>query len=250
MLKAYSDKFNGVKMFETDHVQADKSTRTWVSTIESIKGFTADGAPIARVAVIDDGFASKLKNLQAANMLSSMECSILASGSVRPYEAGGRKGKYVEAISDVSSVDWVTRAGAGGRVLNVSESFVHENDSKEIFIPTTDDSSIHIIPVEVAPVIENAPPKPTEPLCMEAGAVMAVLSETHLPTVSRERLSKMQWTTANELTQAIEREVAYIKELTGSGRPSNLGATTVKTVSMQEVEQNKNSIVEKYLGGK
>lgn len=129
VLKRDAFKFIGAKMFETDHKQHEKSTRTWVSTIEDIIGFE-DGAPLAKVAVHDDNFAERLRNLNNLGILEKMECSIAASGTARRgFKMGGREGKQVEAISKVSSVDWVTRAGAGGAAVSLMEA---EVDFEEI----------------------------------------------------------------------------------------------------------------------
>jgi hypothetical protein len=114
--------FTGAKMYESDHREGEKSTRTWVSTVKGIQGMDADGAPIALVSVHDRNFAERLMALAADGLLGKMECSILASGSARKGEVNGRKGHIVEAITSAESVDWVTRGGAGGRALQLMES--------------------------------------------------------------------------------------------------------------------------------
>jgi hypothetical protein len=48
--------------------------------------------------------------------------SINASGSSRVGRVEGRNAKIVEAISGVESVDWVTKAGAGGKVVELMEA--------------------------------------------------------------------------------------------------------------------------------
>lgn len=48
--------------------------------------------------------------------------SINADGKVRPGEAEGRSGAIVEQITSARSVDFVTRAGAGGKVMSLYES--------------------------------------------------------------------------------------------------------------------------------
>lgn len=123
MLKANAERFAGAKMYETDHRNDERSTRTWVSTITGIEGFTQSGAPIARIAVHDPNFAERVRNLNAAGLLSRLECSIYAAGKAEPgFESGGRKGNRVTEITDVHAVDWVTAAGAGGRADSIAES--------------------------------------------------------------------------------------------------------------------------------
>jgi hypothetical protein len=121
VLKRDAHVFEGAKMYETDHRQQEKSTRTWVSTIREIAGFTETGAPVARVIVHDEDFAKRLKALSEAAMLEKMECSILALGAAKKGKVDGKEANIVERITEAQSVDWVTRAGAGGRALKLTE---------------------------------------------------------------------------------------------------------------------------------
>ena len=122
MLRRDAARFAGAKMYETDHRNEEKSTRTWVSTIRAVSDFDADGSPVAEVVVHDPSFAERLRNLNAASMLSKMECSILASGRVKEGDVDGETYRIVERIEDVQSVDWVTKAGAGGQAVALAES--------------------------------------------------------------------------------------------------------------------------------
>jgi len=243
MLQKHADKFVGAKMYESDHGD-DKTTRSWVSTIQEIKGFTGDGAPIARVAVHDPGFAQRVRNLKAAGLLEKMECSILASGSAKPFEAGGRKGKTVETITEVSSVDWVTRAGAGGKALSLAE------DGGNMPIENIEPPAPVIEPVqETEPVTEPVIITETEAKPLDAAQVSEVLNTSNLPEHARELLARIAWKNANELQEAVASEREHIKALTGSGRPFGMaesGATT-KPVDLLLVEKRKNDVIEKYM---
>ena len=121
VLKRDAHVFEGAKMYETDHRAEERSTRTWVSTIREIAGFTETGAPVARVIVHDEDFAKRLKALSEAAMLEKMECSILALGEAKRGKVDGKEANIVERITEAQSVDWVTRAGAGGRALKLTE---------------------------------------------------------------------------------------------------------------------------------
>lgn len=48
--------------------------------------------------------------------------SIRAAGRISEGEADGRHGRIVEELVQAESVDWVTRAGAGGQVVTIMES--------------------------------------------------------------------------------------------------------------------------------
>lgn len=236
MLARDAVKFEGAKMYETDHRDDEKSTRTWVSTIEKIARFDEDGSPVARVVVHDPNFAQRVANLKAADLLGKMECSIAAVGKMKPgFEENGRKGSMVEAITDVQSVDWVTKAGAGGAAVGISESDANTEPTQESEAPDNQ------------PV--NQEGQPNEPASLEPGAVVTILESSRLPAAARERLTSKAWKDTNELQTAIDGEIAYIKELTHSGEPSGLGASSKKPIDIKEIDRRKDELVKKALGG-
>lgn len=254
MLKRDATRFAGAKMYETDHRDEEKSTRTWVSTIEEIQGFTDDGAPIARVVVHDPGFAERLRNLNEANLLKKMECSIMALGRAVPgFELGGRKGKRVDEITEVSSVDWVTRAGAGGHALNLAESA--DGAGKTEVENTTMETDAAVTPIEPETTQETEVIQPSEslPVSLERAAVVELLNETNLPEISKNRLLTGRYESAEEVQEVIKAEIAYIKELTGSGKVTSLGAgsqpvNSPLSVSMEEINRRKDAVNQKYIG--
>jgi len=258
MLARDSSRFVGAKMYETDHRQEEKSTRTWVSTIESIKGYTDDGAPIARVVVHDPDFAQRIRNLNAAGLIEKMECSILAEGRAKPFEQDGKRGKLVEQITGVSSVDWVTKAGAGGRAVGLSESNTGGEQSmdetqkekqEEVVQEAVTETVESDSPVADSVVIHESEPEP-EPIPLTPETVSAFLSATRLPTISRERLSRQVFYTESALAEAVEEEIEYIKEVAKSGEPFGLSenhANSKKAVDLAEVERLKDAVNRKYL---
>jgi hypothetical protein len=240
MLAKHAEKFVGAKMYESDH-GADKTTRNWVSTIQEIKGFTGDGAPVARVAVHDPGFAQRVRNLKAAGLLEKMECSILASGSAKPFEAGGRKGRTVESITEVSSVDWVTRAGAGGKALSLAENGGNMEQEKNQAGETTKTQ-------ENAPAPEPVKITEAAPAVLAAAEAVKLLTEANLPEPARVRLEGMTWKDAKELQEAVAKEREYIKQLTGSGRPFGMAESAPKPENTAElVEKRKDEVISKYM---
>ena len=250
MLERDAGKFVGAKMYETDHNQAEKSTRTWVSSIKAMEGFTESGAPIAKVAIIDKDFEQKLRKLAKADMLGSMECSIMAAGKARKgFELDGRKGNVVEAITDVASVDWVTKAGAGGKALSLAESEVPV-DEKEIekVVPQEETPAEEpVIEAEAEAVIIKEQEVDEEPLAAEV--VKEVLAASNLPKPSLKRLSEGTYEDTEALEAAIAYEVSYIKELSGSGKPFGLSESDnePKPVSVEELNTRKDEVNKKYL---
>lgn len=254
MLERDSQVFKGAKMYETDHRDDEKSTRTWVSTIQEIKGFTDDGAPVARVAVHDPSFAERVRNLNSAGLLEKMECSILANGKARGgYESGGRKGKIVEAITEVSSVDWVTKAGAGGKVLNLAESETPPEVEPVQETSTDDEPIIEVLQTEAESDIviteRDTQPVETEEL-MEDAQIRAILTASRLPVVSQERLLKNMYRDQSELRTAIANEKDYIKTISGSGKPFGLSESETpapKPVDFEEIARRKDEVNQKHL---
>ncbi len=251
MLKANAKAFTGSKMYESDHRPAEKSTRTWVSTITEVNP-DKDGNLIGKVVVHDPGFAQRVRNLEAAKLLEKMECSILADGSYRPnYEQDGRKGKYIESITKVDSVDWVTRAGAGGQALTIAES---EEGMPGKQTETTQAPAAPVAPVPetpAAPVAENKPPvapaapvvppaAPVVPAKLAETAVRAGLEKSRLPKASQERLAVAEYADEAALEKAIAAEIAYVKELTASGKPFLMGESAApQPVKVSEADLQK-----------
>lgn len=204
--------FKGAKMYETDHRPEDKNTRTWVSTIRDIVGFSETGAPLAEVVVHDPSFAQRMRNLKQAGMIEQMACSILANGQVRAGEIEGQKARIVEAITDAQAVDWVTRAGAGGQALAIMSEAQTEPDSKEGGTTMAE---------------QQEPAQTNEPVQekLATDCVASILKEAALPDLATQRLGEREYATEEQLREAIAAEVAYIKEVTGSGQVRDMGGT-------------------------
>lgn len=243
MLKANAAVFKGAKMYATDHREDEKNVRTEVSQVlDCPVGFTETGAPIARVGVFDEQFAASVRNRAALGKLEDLEVSILASGTARPLERDGRKGKQIESISSEGvNVDWVTRAGAGGRALRLAEVEDDMGDEVQVEDQVKVEDEVVEEP-ELEPTeepedeaepepVEQADPEPVEevkvseteeipaPVTLAEADVKEALRKSTLPDVSRERLTAFTYTDTITLQEAIDVEKAYVAQLTGAGRP-------------------------------
>ena len=180
--------FEGAKMYTTDH--RDKAVGNEVSIVEKAPVlFTETGAPIGLVCIYDPNFAEVTRNRAAAGHLGTLECSILATGIVQPgYKADGREGSLVEAIKGdpKPDVDWVTRAGAGGRALE------------------TVDNSAETAESEVTNLNETE--------------IKERLDATKLPDEAKEWLMESEYADDSALAAAVEKAVERVKALTGSGK--------------------------------
>jgi hypothetical protein len=78
----------------------------------------------------------------AENDPELVEASISANATgVQPIMRDGRRAWLVEGIEDRGSVDWVTEAGAGGRVVALMEA-AYEEDGMELLESMTDEEFI------------------------------------------------------------------------------------------------------------
>jgi hypothetical protein len=219
--------FEGVKMYATDHKEGEKSERTEVSVIEKIERFDTDGSPVARVKIFDPAFAEKTRNREQSGHLQSLECSILAYGSAREGTApDGRKGNIVESITSAQSVDWVTKAGAGGHALRLAEC--EANMTEQVQVETT-------------------PAAAPAPALLAEAQVLEALSKTSLPAASVCELAKGQYADEAALTESIKATAAKLVEATGSGLPVQ-PVTRVEAPrrTLAEVEDTINGSLRKY----
>jgi hypothetical protein len=79
--------------------------------------------------------------------------SINARGHSRMDMVEGRRAKIVESISEVASVDFVTEAGAGGKILELAEAMIAESDEEDGM--ATGSAETEENPVD-APEVEDA----------------------------------------------------------------------------------------------
>ena len=273
MLRTNASKLVGAKMYETDHKQNEKSTRTWVSTITELKGFESDGSPIMKVAIHDPDFAQRVKNLEAAkdadgkSLLSKLECSLLASGTAKTGTREGKQYKVVESITDVQSVDWVTRAGAGGGALSIAETASTSIPTQEGVIMTNQTPAVEVTTTTITPVIEaTAPIEETtvtttsivqpegtvinieaEPTYLESTAIQEILGKSNLPQVAKDKLAKGRYQKIEEVETAVKEETEYLKEIRGSGRPFGQGnSSPQKPQTPAEYDTAISEIIKKY----
>ena len=82
----------------------------------------------------------------AENDPELVEASISANATgVQPTMRDGRRAWLVEGIEDKGSVDWVTEAGAGGRVVALMESVYGEEDGMGLLESMTDEEFIRYV---------------------------------------------------------------------------------------------------------
>ena len=249
VLKRDAGIFEGVKMYATDHRPDEKSVRTEVAVIRTCPAaFTDAGAPIARVAVHDGDFAEQARNRAQLGTLESLECSILGSGRVKKGEIDGQKANIVEAITKASSVDFVTKAGAGGHALNLAENDggeIMSEQEKQEQEKVEETSEAQTEEVTLAEKQEQAQEEQAPQQLAEA-EVAKLLSETNLPSTARKRLVQGEYEDESALREAILAEAEYIKALTGSGQPFAQGGRVQQQEETKPLDERLAEIDARY----
>lgn len=96
----------------------ERSVKDWASvTVSDPVWDEAEGGLVADVQVFP-----QWHELLNPTFAEHVGLSIRATGVAEHGEAEGREGPIVKSLNEGISVDWVTRAGAGGRVLELIES--------------------------------------------------------------------------------------------------------------------------------
>jgi hypothetical protein len=174
--------------------------------------------------------------------------SIRAWGKAKAGVAEGRKGKVIEALtpSPETSVDFVTQAGAGGKVLQlfeaargraVSESLTEGDDVSEQELKEARDALAEAQRERDEERAKNARHTEAATLREARDVVTEALAKVEMPDITRTRLAEQlaknpptkdgsldRDALATALTEAVKAEAAYLAQITGSGRIRGMGA--------------------------
>jgi len=241
--------FKGAKMYATDHRNDEKSVRTEVSLLEDVVGVRefADGRYLVGKAVVfNPDFAEDVRNRADAGVLDSLHCSILAKGSAKPGKVGETEYNIVQEITDSQSVDWVTRAGAGGHALQLAELAAEPEQEPEPEVGPVALDEIEAQPVTLSE--DNATEGVIQPLPL--AEVITELGKTNLPAASVAGLASGQYVDLSEVGAAVTAEVARLKAA-GSGQPLGMAATPTlpKVKNLQEIQAELSKVNRKWTGG-
>lgn len=125
--------FAGLKMYldhPTEREEFEKPERSldqWMSTI--VESWFEDGKALAHVHVHNKDFIEALSD---SVFMEHVGISINASGRRHEAVIQGENMEVIDKIFAPRSVDWVTEAGARGRVLELVESIENTKKTKEI----------------------------------------------------------------------------------------------------------------------
>ena len=111
-----------------------------------------------------------------------------------------------------------------------------------------DDTELRtVIESEVAYLKEAA--TPLAPVVLSEAEVKAAVKS--LPTAAQKRLGEAQYKDRDELSAAVTAEIAYLKEVSGSGKPLvPQSQSQSQPVSLEERNKAKDDVIESYFGGR
>lgn len=226
MLERDAHLFQGIKMYTTEHNDKQRSVANEVSQIIRCPvGFSETGAILADVAVYDAAFAYSVRERDHHGKLTDLPCSILASGRVKKgVEMDGEKVNVVEAILEPRAVDWVTRAGAGGRALSLVENdaMPEGNMTEEIVLDEgqsgEEDTEENHETVEENLHEQDKQQEQEQPEPFTVAEALILLLESGLSSKQQKRLAAKGFETAGELEGAI----AEVKEILSESRTSTV----------------------------
>jgi len=212
--------FEGVHVFATDHVDKDRSERTKVGKVLACPTrFTEAKAPVAQVLIYDPYQAEKARNRADAGVLDTLECSIFGSGFAKEGKIDGEEYKIVTSITEGRYLELVSKAGAGGKALNLAEVESETGGSTMTEKEKADATPVEEVEIE----IEEAEADAEKPEALGGEVVEEALGKTNLPAFVKSALGARQYANDSELEAAITEAIAEVKKLTGSGNVVGLG---------------------------
>jgi hypothetical protein len=182
-----------------------------------------------------------------ASLASHIGVSIRASGKREQGAAEGRDGLIVKEITSGASADFVTRAGAGGKVVQLFESSRRESeeddgmdDVEKKALEAARDAALaeRDTAIKERDTEKARADKAEETIVLgEAGKVVdAALKEADLPDVTKVRLGKLiagnppvkegkldAEALKGRVSEAVKAEAEYIEALTGKGKVRDNG---------------------------
>lgn len=276
--------FEGAKMFADHQTESEQKNRpegsvnNWVGQIGKVwmEGDTVMG----EAQVVDPQFKAKLDLLNEKGLLGEMGVSIRAIGEAREAEVDGKKTAVVESLLQSRSVDFVTYAGAGGRVEAIESDRNDEND-----VDLVTESALRTKRPDIVALIESSAKesamKSMEQQLKEAQDALAaanqravaaesklqeaetqakksqaavevgkLVSESKLPEAAQARIKKQfaEALSAEGVKEAIAAEQEYIKSL---GAPAvqvrkNMGAAENGTATTESESKTKPNLEEAF----
>ncbi len=184
--------------------------------------------------------------------------SIRAAGYTAQGEAEGQKGPIVEQLTAGHSIDFVTRAGAGGKVLQLMEAARNKSETKQQEATTVSNTNqqgtapeiAQVLEEKLAPFIAEVTQLRAERLQDQARAfVRESLQGSQIPAPAITRIVEAasvnppvkdgaldRAALKTRCDEAVQAEAAYLASVTGGGSIRGMGSTS-QAQEMTEAEK-------------
>jgi len=233
MLKRDAHVFEGGKMYPTDHRREEKSAATECADIIKCPiGFTVEGGPMAEVGIFDPTFARKVYNRAKLGTIQNLHVSIIGSGETRKGKIDEAEYSVVQNIT-AGSADFVTQAGAGGHAVSIAE-----NDEPQVEEPVVEPETEPEAEPETEP--ENEETMDTEQVQEHLNGLSGV------PKAVQTRLAEREYENTVTIDEAVQTEIDYIKEATGSGNPVGQSESAEPQTKGRSPEEHNTVVSELY----
>lgn len=245
---------------DEDAQRPERDIRDWVATLQHAH-IGPDGEVLAEAVIVEPWLKAKLSELRDKNLLGEMGISIDAVGQGEEGEIEGAKTAIIEKIVKVRSVDFVTYPGAGGIVTMYETAHEHDVDLMSIdqlrerrpdLVKVIADEAKALALKEAQKMSEiedrvkeletdletRTTELQTATEALEAAKVEAAkadakslidkaIAEAELPAAAKTRLTERFANAENAegIAEAITAEIAYIGELSESGKVKGMGAS-------------------------
>ncbi len=212
-----------------------ESGARWDANGPAGPGLYADAKPLGE-------FAERIEDLAP-----HIGVSIRASGIAKQGEAEGRTGPIIEQLTAGHSVDFVTRAGAGGQVLQLMEAARTRPQTPKQEATTVSNTNQQAATPDIAQLIKEALAPITTQLTQLQGErlqdqarafVRESLQGSQLPAPAITRIVEAasvnppatdgaldRAALKTRLDEAVQAEAAYLASVTGGGSIRGMGST-------------------------
>lgn len=256
-IQEVAGQFAGFKMYinhptkTEEKERPERNLRDWVSTI--VESSAEGGKAVAKIAVHDTWLRERLHDPVARKHIG---LSILTGGKVSVGKVNGKEMQIIEKIilkrqNGPASVDWVTEAGARGRVCELFES--RNKEETKMFEKATLEQLQQERPDLVTQIKESATTELKEAQGRAESAekklklngqkekISVLLKESKLPEAAQERvlaqIAETVFENDDKLKESVEglakKEREYINTLSEKGKIT-LGVTEKNQVTLRE----------------
>lgn len=266
----------GTKMYWNHQTAAEEAARP-EGNLDDVASVLAEDAHYDESGPLGPGgyaYADTVEHYRPAiqNLAKHMGVSIRARGTAKEGEAEGKKGMLINSLTQGLSVDYVTEAGAGGKIVSLFEAArpqireaAKENDMDKTEVQALIESAVTPLKTDLAATkTENAALKESNvkvrqrlALTEAAGEADRILKDLSLHEGVRDRVKSRVLAGVIPLTEAgdldvaklkekleaeAKDEAAYVQRLTESGTVRGMGAPLLKDTELTEADYSKEMV--------